>query len=286
MAISNIKDIVESELEGRSRIYTWRKTPALATSSNVWFDISMSSGNPKAKQWFDATPLAAQQVKRSTDGGLFHGADVAPSTKYLRLLQTRSNSATGIPMDIILCDYLLYYPTIDMSETAEQEMDNTATLPRYTDGAGVQMMAVLTAGGVGGEYFQVRYTNQDGVAGRLTPLIRQGTSTVNGTIVHGAPTTANMTGPFMPLQEGDTGVRSIQGVTQQVADTGLFSIILVKPLLQTQIRELNTPYEKDPFIQSGILPEIQDDAFLSFVCLPTASLNGVVLFGDIKVIWN
>lgn len=286
MAVTNIKDIVDAELEGRVRHYTWRKTPALATTANVWFDISMSSGNPKAKQWFDATPLVAQQVKQSTDGGIFHGADVSPSTKYIRMMMSRSSSATGLPLDMILCDYLLYYPTVDMSETAEQTMDNTTTLPRYTDGAGVQMMAVLTAGATGGQYFRVRYTNQDGVADRLTPLIRQGTSAVNGSIIHGAAVTQDMTGPFIPLQEGDTGVRSIQGVTQQTADTGLFSIILVKPLLQTQIREIVTPYEKDMLLQSVNLPVVQDDAFLSFLCLPTGSLNGVVLSGELKVIWN
>lgn len=37
-------------------------------------------------------------------------------------------------MAMQLCDYLLYYPTIDDSELGLQEMNNVATLPRYTDG--------------------------------------------------------------------------------------------------------------------------------------------------------
>lgn len=60
-----------------------------------------------------------------------------------------ASSATGLPMSFILCDYLLYYPFVDTGTNDEQFMTNSVTLPRYTDGKGVQMMAVSVASNSG-----------------------------------------------------------------------------------------------------------------------------------------
>ena len=53
---------------------------------------------------------------------------------------------TAQNMTTIWLDYLLYYPFIDMDAAGEdQTMTNGVTLPRFTDGAGVRMMAVAQA---------------------------------------------------------------------------------------------------------------------------------------------
>jgi len=72
-----------------------------------------------------------------------------------------SNSATGLPLPLILCDYLLYYPSVDDSISDTQILDNTVTLPRYTDGKGVQVIAVTVAGRTGGQSFYFTYTNSE-----------------------------------------------------------------------------------------------------------------------------
>ena len=56
-----------------------------------------------------------------------------------------ATAATALPMTLTLMDYLMYYPLIDEGTTDEQFMVNNATLPRYTDGDGVQRMAVSVA---------------------------------------------------------------------------------------------------------------------------------------------
>ena len=76
MAILRVKDVVESELCGRVRTYQWRKSPSQTTTARLWFDLSMSPGNPPPKYWFDAAPGVAKAVYQSTDGGFFHGAAV------------------------------------------------------------------------------------------------------------------------------------------------------------------------------------------------------------------
>lgn len=286
MAISNVKQMVDSELEGRVRRYNWRKTPSQATTAGLWFDLSMSPGNPPPKYWFDAPPLIAKAVSQSADGGLFHGANTTPQTQYLRLLTTIATAATALPMPLVLCDYLLYYPSCDDSVTDPQVMDNSVTLPRYTDGKGVQAIAVSVAGRTGGQSFSFSYTNSDGVSGRTSQTVVQNAAAAIGTIVTSATATLNAVGPFIGLQDGDSGIRSIDSVTMNGADVGLFTLILVKPLATFGIKEITAPYEKDFFLVDGMMPEIKDDAYLSMLCIPKGTLAATVLTGDLKVIWN
>jgi hypothetical protein len=283
---ANVKEVVDAELSGASRFSTWRKSPSQVTTSRIWFDLSMSPGNPVPKYWFDAPPLIAKAVAQSTDGGLFHGGSVSPLKKYLRETTQIAIVATALPMPMILCDYLIYYPSIDDSTLDPQVMDNTVTLPRYSDGEGVQMIALSVAGRTGGQTFSVTYTNSEGVAGRVTPNVPQNSAPSIGSIITSNGAAVNTAGPFITLQQGDTGVRSIESVTMNGADVGLFTIILVKPLAQTQIRGIDAPVEKDYLLQTGTLPEIKDDAYLSWIVLPQGSLAATTIHGIIKVIWN
>lgn len=285
---NGIKQMVDSELNGQTRNYQWRKTPSQVTTAGIWFDLANTSGMPPAKQWFDAAPLTATQIKQSTDKGIYHGPNVSPAQKYLRKTIVMGNVITPMPMAMMLCDYLLYYPTVDDSETALQEMDNTLTLPRYTDGVGVQMMAITTGARTGGQTFTVTYTNSDGVAGRVTPLMQQNTSSILGTVTTSSLTATNLGtgGPFITLQNGDSGVRSIESVQMNGIDTGFFTLILVKPLAETQLRRNNSPVEIDHLIHHSQLPRIYDDAFLGYLCLPNGTLVGSTLMGTLKTVWN
>ena len=286
MAIANIKQLVDTEIAGQVRRYSWRKVPSQTTTAGLWFDLSLSPGNPPPKYWFDAPPAIAKTISQSADGGLMHGPNVSPSTKYLRKIVTHSQAAAPLPMGMILCDYLLYYPSIDDSVTDPQTMDNSVTLPRYTDGAGVQMIAVSVAGRTGGQQFYVTYTNSDGVTGRTSQTVTQNTSAAIGTIVTSATATQASANPFIGLQSGDSGVRAVESVTMLGADVGLFAIILVRPLATTQCKEILLPYEKDFFLQGATLPIIKDDAYLNFLCLPQGTVGTTILYGDIQTIWN
>lgn len=272
--------------KGTDRYYTWRKSPNQVTTQGIWFDLSMSTGNPPPKYWFDATPLIAVQIKQSTDGGIMHGSNVSPAQKYLRELMAFCVTATPLPMPMILMDYLLYYPTIDESITDPQLMTNSVGLPRYTNGAGVQMVAISDAARTGGQTFSVTYTNSNGVAGRVTPNIIETGLAVTGNLVSSAQATSGSTGPFLTLQAGDTGVQSVQSVTMNGSDSGLFTIVLVKPLCQFSIRGIDAPVEVDYFKDFPVIPQIQDDAFLNFICLPQGSLSASAIHGSIKTTFN
>lgn len=278
----NAREIKETE-ETVLRWFFYRKRPTQITVAGSWFDLSMSPGFP-VPQYYAASPLVATPMSQTTDKGIYHGGDVAPAQKYLRRSMLMTQTAGAVPLNLILCDYLLYYPFIDESVAgSEQVMDNTQSLTRYTDGAGVQMMAVVVAAQVGGQTFQVNYTNQDGVAGRTSKTAVMSTTSVNGTILTTQSAAAGTSGPFIGLQDGDTGVRSIQGVTVNAEDVGLFSLVLVKPLANITIRGIDAPVEVDYLLNAGCtMPAIQDEAYLNFICCPNGSITGSQILGQLE----
>lgn len=289
MGANNLRELVDAEIDGRVRQYEFVKNVTQVTTAGIWYDLTGSAGNPKAKQWFDAAPLTAQAIRQSTDGGLFHGGNVEDDNriKYLRFLRAACASATPLPMTLILADYLLYYPSIEDGATDPQTMDNTVALPRYSDGAGVQMMAVTISARSGGQTFSVNYTNSDGTAGRTSATVTQNAVAAPGTITTSQTATAGATpDPFIPLAYGDSGVRSVESVTMNGADTGFFALVLVRPIAQTVIRGIDAPYDKDFLMFASELERVRDDAYLSLIALPNGSLSGLAVRGAIKTVWN
>jgi hypothetical protein len=287
MALRNISDLVAAEEEGRTFFSAWRKTPTQTTGAGIWFDLSMSPGNP-VPNYYAASPNVAIALKQSTDGGIPHGGAVSPLKKHLKQFTAMTVTASAVPLPMILCDYLLFYPFVDMSVTDEQPMDNAVSLPRSTSGVGVRIMPVEVAGqsGIGNPQFFVRYTNSAGVTDRQTPNVACNTQVVNGTIITGAPATNQSAGPFLPLQSGDVGVRSIQSVTFISGDVGLISFVLVKPVENTAIRTIDAPAERIPLVDFADLPVIEDDAYLNLICCPQGTLAGAPLHGTITTIWS
>ena len=286
MGFANVKTLAEAELAGKSTYATWRKSPSQVTTAGVWFDLSMSPGNP-VPQYYAATPLVGKALSQSQDGGLFHGGAVAPASKHLKRFTALTTTSTALPMPLLLCDYLFFYPFIDEGTTDPQPFDNTASLPRYADGAGVQMMAVSVAGRTGGQTFRVTYTNQSGVTGRLSSVVIENTAAANGNIVTSQQANNAAAGPFIPLQAGDTGVRAIESV-QMISgpDVGLFALVLVKPLAQASIMEITAPVEVNYFTDFGQLPVIKDDAYLNILACPQGTLAATALHGDLTTVWS
>ena len=270
---------------GRTLSRPWVKNPSVVTASGIWMDLTMFGRYPAANYFTDGTPLTARQLKRSTDGGLDHGEDKGSSfRKFLRGVTVLSVSATAVPMPMKIMDYLLYYPLVPMEDT--QEMDNTITLPRYTDGKGVQIMVVEQFPYIGGGQMQISYTNSDGVAGRTTPLVRINTQTSLGTIATSSATLSGAAGLFMPLQSGDGGVRQVDSVIFPTADSGNLAIVLVKPLAPFGNYEVGCPSEWEFERDLGITEQIYDDAYLSMVCQPMGSLNGTIIEGQVRSLWT
>jgi hypothetical protein len=288
MAKLSVADLAITETEGKVHRHTWRKVPTQTTATGFWFDLSLSPGIPKP-QYYIGSELTATQLTRSNNGSINHGQDVYPYTKHLRQVSVMASVATPLPMRMTLEDNLLFYPLVDQSLDAEvQTMINSSSLPRYTDGLGVMIKAVVTnphATGGTGFTFTCSYTNQDGVSGRTTGATSLSTQFVAGTIISSSPAQLNAAGPYLPLQSGDYGVRSIESVTMSGSEVGLMALVLCKPIASAELQTINAPFFIDHMIDETDAPIIYDDACLNWTVLPQGTVAANSFFGTIKTAW-
>ena len=131
-------------------------------------------------------------------------------------------------------------PFIDTDAIGEtQTMTNNAddplvpAIPRYPAGK-VIAVAQSAASTVG--TFTFTYTNQAGVGGRVSQAHRTFAVAGGGQVVSadGGGTSFN---PYLALQSGDTGVKSIESVTFTGAGGGLMALVIVKPLFNGYVTQ-------------------------------------------------
>ena len=298
----NIKEWVQSEDDGKVHYGMFRKfVPSGAiTIAGQWFDYSTASSYPVAN-YYASSPLISAKIE--SDRGIYVPC-VSPERQFIRKIGVMSSAAgvttaTSQNQILILMDYLLYYPFIDLDAVAEeQSLTNSVALDRYTDGNGVMMMLVSQSATAGGGFFTINYTNSDGVAGRVTEVTYCVAAQPSGAIVN-AITNASGAHPFVPLASGDKGVRSVQSITMARANGGLAAIVLVKPLMWTYVREecrrpTSSPAEdfgdatevERIRMQSGTV-QIVDGAVLGFIGRTSAgSIASSVLVGTLETVWR
>ena len=283
---------------GRVHVTTFRKAVAsAATVANDFIDYTYFSGNPVAN-FYASTPMEAAYVESN------RGINIPNiSGQFLKSLTVMSaaSSATGTTNQnqrLCLADYLLYYPFIDTDAVGEQQ-DTIATnaLTRYTDGQGVMMMAVGQSASSAIGTFTVRHTNSAGVAGRTSQATFTQSLPGGGPLVSSSTNAVAGSHPFVGLQAGDTGVRSVESVTFSAAGGGLMAIVLVKPLFHfystQECRRTTTgnleSYGAASQFESVIHRnpvEIKQGAILGVIGLGNAgSLASSILAGTLETIW-
>lgn len=298
MGFNAISEISAADVAGRTWTTSFRKAVASAASvTGGWLDYSYFAGSPPAN-FYASTPLIAAELDASR--GIYL-PNVAPYTQHLNNLRVMSaasgaTSTANGRQELALCDYLMYYPFIDTDAVGEQQdLDNTLTLPRY--GAGQVVCVAQSASSAVGQ-FTMTYTNQDGVGGRVS----QGTYTfvvAGGGQVVGASGAGASYSPFVYLQAGDSGVRSIESVTFTVAGGGLMALVIVKPLLKHflaqecrrttsgNLESYGACAEFQSVIHAAGAPRIVDGAVLGLLAAGYAgSLATSILAGIIETYWN
>ena len=270
-----------AEEAGRTHVCSFRKVPSQTTVAGWWCDLSMAAGNPKPN-YYASSPLVAAAL----DGfdGLFHGSAQSPAQKYLTHLLAVSPTA-GFVGQLMLLDYVLYYPFVDGDSLDEQAMDNTVTLPRYVTGDGLRVMAVNVTPTIGGGTFTFTYVDQDG--NTQTSPVQSCTTTAGNiaTITTSQQATAGK-GPFLTLASGSRGVRSITSVTFVTGSGGLMSLVLCKPITNFAIREINTPVEVEFVSRRPGPPQIVDGAYLNFIANTPATVAAGTLTGIARFAWS
>lgn len=227
----------------------------------------------RASPFPGSEPTISEALNASSVGATpYEVISLTPTSSKVRRianLQVRQASTTSaLPSAFLIIDRLVHQSGLDPTlSTAQTTNLPTAALPRNTSGEGV-MIAIETYAttGVSGTTISATYTNQDGVSGRVTPRASAGT-------------TSARLGQFLilPLQDGDTGVRSVESVTYVPGTTTSSNngVTLFKPIAYAPISSsgLYDPRESfDMFLGGGAqLPVLPDDACLQFLTFIAAT---------------
>jgi hypothetical protein len=282
MGFRSVKQYAEAWDKGRSFTGHFRKNYT-ATISDQFHDGTIFGGGPPA-QYYASTPYEAAVL----DGrkGIYHGEDKAPAAKFLTKFGISALS-TNSRARYTLQDHLLYYPFIIGDDLTTQEMVNDVTLPRYTDGKGVMVMAICQSSSAGGGNFTMSYVNDQGVT-KTTPtnFLHSNAMSVGNSVVGVGVGGTGISFPYITLADGDGGVRSINSITLGATHGGLFALVLVKPLTTLVVREGQTTSEVEMVTQAPGPQRIYDGAFLSYVAGPSPSPGGTALCGYIETIWD
>lgn len=281
MGFPGLRAYVDAMNQGRAFSCSLRKVPSQATVAGWWADLSMASGNP-LPNYYASNPLVAATLDAFR--GIFHGDARAPAESFLTELMLTTPTA-GLVGRYILLDYLLYYPFIDGDDLDTQVFDNTVALPRYADGDGVQAMLVAVAPTVGGGSFTLEYVNQNGVTSSVTNVYSTASAGISS-IASSQPAATAGLGPFLNLAPGDTGIRSVTSIVNLAPTGGLVSLVLVKPLADLAVREVNTPAEVSYVNQRPGPPRIYDGAYLGLIVNCAATIAAGLLAGRANFAWN
>jgi hypothetical protein len=260
----------------------------------LWYSLFRAAGNPPADTVLGAgTNLAFQALTRTTSGaaGIQHGADVgarAGATKKITAASVLTAAATTAPFSLMLVDLLGFYTITSVTVDTAQTLDNTVTLPRFTNGKGVQaFITPSTVMGAATPNITLGYTNSAGTAAKATPAVLPAglTQAPVGSIIHSG-TGAGKYGPFIPLAQGDDGIRSVDSLTLSATYvSGVLNLVLCKPILTISATTLGVKVREE--YADGARPEIADGACLSVLML--AGVNtpaNSTVFGELELAWE
>jgi hypothetical protein len=246
----------------------------------VTFPSTLTAGrvdNIIVRRLLAFTPYADNAKGR--EAGIWHGGNVSPDTKHLVNMGAWTTASTSAAAVLYLVDLLGAYPKIQTNSASSQTLNNTLTLPRYTDGKGVRAFYALSASnGTGAQNFSISYTAPGPTSGRsLGAVVANTASAVTGHMSHTGVAAGNF-GPFLPLSGADTGIVSVESAQFSAASTsaGFVDLVLCKPLAVIPVTTAYIAAERDLLTQLPSLPRIYDGAVLGLI----VQSGGVIASGN------
>lgn len=229
-----------------------------------------------------ATPTTSVALDKASDVSI--GPIPASSTGNLAVFGARLGTGEAVSVSLTVIDLLNHSGGLSGIVTTEQTTNlPSAALTRYTDGRGVLIGVVIyTDLGTTGTTITVRYTNQDGTANQVSPAIAIGGANATGMRSNGRLL-------LVPMAAGDTGARSVEGVTLagSTGTAGNFGVVLFKPLTALALEDITSAgsasLDAITGSMAGPLAPFPDTACLSLMVISPVNqtINGALLLGEV-----
>lgn len=285
MTFRTVNELAAAQAEaGRYWQQHFFKTTLPVGVAGRWVDHSVGAGQPVYNAYV-GTQLEFTPLVGAGNRSIYAG----PATGAAKFIQTLQVGSASGPQAILLCDYLGFYPLVDGDTTDAQLLDNTQSLPRYASGEDVQAFLVaqvpMTAGAQAS--CTMSYTNSAGVAGRTSTFGVYGEDTIGRLVAQTAASGGTgALAPFVKLDNGDTGIRSVQSITLSAATGGLFNVVLARPLASLQIF-LDAIVAEKNFVREGVpMPRVENGAFLQMLSLRGTANAAAPFRGFVDFAWS
>jgi hypothetical protein len=226
-----------------------------------WFT---STGSPGAIS-FSGSAGVATQLTNTASGALspLSEGNVSTDKRYLLDFRVSTSATTISPGMLYLVDMLLYYPSCTQVSPVTT-LDNTATLPRYTSGDGVQIGLFIQTAMSGSPQVTTTYTDNSGNSRTATAFQNLG---LNPPTAFSNPAVGfGMGHPWACLVSD--GARKVESYSNSGNATGTTCFILYKPLACIPINAQSITTETDFVSQFTSFPEIKDGACLGLLLQP------------------
>lgn len=257
--------INEMTTNGKAVSWDFFKVSSTPEAAGVWHSLWTATGTPGA----GATPATTPGTAYTNTPGSIYFSDTSPDQKHIVTFGAMSSAS----MNLMVYDRLVAVNQA-ISTTGDKTI-NSVTLPRYTSGQGVVPFVEYTvASSAAGQFSLSSYTNQDNTGARVGAAITPPAAAMNvGSML------------WLPLEAGDSGVRSIEVLNVGVAATSAtVNIVLCRPLAYLQL-PLNTWAERDFVLQLSALPRVFDGASLGLAYLATAATTPTV-WGQLRLAYG
>jgi hypothetical protein len=255
MAITTIDGV----LAGMKPLEDWLKVGPTLEAAGVWHSLYLATGRPSAA----AAPSAGLNgvTLSAPFSGAFPYTNPVSANSYLSRLFATGNQ----PGQVMLYDRLWHNSGIAVATTTNQAITSGAMPARDQNGATngdglIAALEVYTATTNAGAITNttLSYTNQAGTAGRTATMASFPATAVAGTLVQ------------FQLQAGDTGIRSIQGITLGTSYvTGSIGLVVYRPISVVTITAAGIGDNVDA-LTSGF-PRIYDGSALFLAFLGTST---------------
>lgn len=247
---SAYRNYIKEEIESQQYIISGN-AGAVGRANNLW-----ALGLP-----VPTSPTTA--VAPGTTANTAFPLPTVSGTRRLKFIGGNTTSYFGNGY-FLLIDILSHQGDLSGTVTTAQTTNlPTAALTRCTSGVGVMMgLTIYTQIGSTATTVSATYTNQAGTGSRVTPLTTFGGS--------GFREATRMI--LLPLQYGDTGVRSVESVTvtATTGTAGAFGVTLFKPLGVFAVDEVGRSNDFD-FVTGRMPAGIPD---VTGACLSLLSFAG------------
>lgn len=224
-----------------------------------------------------ATPTTSVALDKTSDNSI--GPIPNATSGKLQILAGRFNTSGQAGAISVAVDLLNISGGLSGTVTTEQTTNlPTAALTRHTGGDGVFIgLVIYSIIGTTATTVTVRYTNQSGTGSRVSTATTFGSTGFReaGRVI------------MIPLAAGDTGVRSVEGVTvlATTGTAGNFGVCLFKPLMGFSLDSTTGTMPIDAVSSGGMIgsmAEFDDDACLTFLAFTplTQTINGALLLAE------